>query len=95
MAFFLRFQRRPGPIRDSLAANAYGIFLLHYFCVSWLQLALLDVEISGWLKATVVFAGALTISWSLSAVLRRAPGVRILVGEGGVAPPSPPMIVAG
>jgi hypothetical protein len=89
LALFLRFERRPGPIRDSLAANAYGIFLLHYFCVSWLQLALLELEISGWLKAIAVFAGALTISWSLSAALRRVPGVRMLIGEGAVALPSP------
>jgi hypothetical protein len=84
LAFFLRFQRRSGPIRDSLAANAYGIFVLHYFCVSWLQLALLDLEMTGWLKAIAVFVGALTISWGLSAVLRRIPGVRMVVGEGGV-----------
>jgi hypothetical protein len=84
LALFLRFERRSGPIRDSLEANAYGIFLLHYFCVSWLQLALLDVEMSGWLKALAVFVGALTISWGLSAALRRVPGVRMLVGERGV-----------
>jgi hypothetical protein len=57
----------------------------HYFCVSWLQLALLDLEISGCLKAIAVFVGALTISWILSAALRRAPGVRILTSEGGPA----------
>jgi hypothetical protein len=86
IALFLRFGRRSGPIRDSLAANAYGIFLLHYVAVTWLQLALLDLEISGWLKATAVFVGAVTISWCVSAALRRVPGVRLLVGEGGVAP---------
>jgi hypothetical protein len=36
-------------------------------------------------KALIVFGGALLISWSLSAVLRRLPIVRMLLGEGGGA----------
>jgi hypothetical protein len=86
IALFLRFARRSGLIRESLAANAYGIFLLHYPSVTWLQLALLDADISGWLKAVAVFVGALAISWGVTAALRMMPGVRLLVGEGGVAP---------
>ncbi len=38
---------RAGPIGDSLAANAYGMYLIHYPCVSWLQYFLLGAAFSG------------------------------------------------
>ena len=31
----------------SLGANAYGVYLLHYFAVAWLQLALLGPRLAG------------------------------------------------
>jgi fucose 4-O-acetylase-like acetyltransferase len=71
MAIFLRFARTAHPLSDSLGANAYGIYLLHYFCVSWLQLALLRSSLPGIVKGLLVFAGALALSWCLSAALRR------------------------
>jgi peptidoglycan/LPS O-acetylase OafA/YrhL len=78
MAFlgtFLRFAKRSGPVGTSLGANAYGIYLFHYFCVSWLQYALLGFALHGAVKALLVTTGAVTISWGLTAALRRAPAV--------------------
>jgi hypothetical protein len=72
-AAFLRFSQKASAFMDSLSANAYGIYLLHYFCVSWLQLMLLPAAMSGALKATIVFAGATAASWGLTAILRRVP----------------------
>ncbi len=44
LALFLRFARRPNAIGDSLRDNAYGIYLVHYALVSWLQYSLSVVE---------------------------------------------------
>lgn len=70
LAVFLRFAKKANRIVDSLSANAFGIYLLHYFCVSWLQLALLDAPMSGAAKGTTVFMGALLASWAMSAAFR-------------------------
>jgi peptidoglycan/LPS O-acetylase OafA/YrhL len=79
LALFVRFSRRSGRAWTSLGANAYGIYLLHYFCVSWLQLALLRAPLSGFIKFVLVLAGAAAISWALSATLRRIPAVARVV----------------
>jgi peptidoglycan/LPS O-acetylase OafA/YrhL len=77
LTLFARFQRRFA-IWDSLSANAYGIYLLHYPFVVWGQYALLDADIGAIPKAAGVFTGALGLSWCGSAVLRGA--VRSVVG---------------
>lgn len=85
LALFLRFASpRPDEERavhpgspltasfaTSLRRNAYGMFLLHYPLVSWLQLALVDVRTSGALKTLLVFAGTVAASWLLTIALRR------------------------
>lgn len=72
MAAFVRFAR-PSRIFDSLADNAYGIYLVHYVVVSWVQYALLPMAWPGLFKATVAFGGSLAISWTLTAAARRVP----------------------
>lgn len=79
LALFLRFARCPSPIFDSLDVNAYGIYLLHYACVAWLQWTLLPASLPGYAKALLVFVAALATSWSLSALLRRVPAVARVV----------------
>lgn len=78
-ALFVRFARRARPVLDSLSANAYGIYLLHYACVTWLQLALLPAAWPGYVKAAIVFTTALLLSWCLSMALRRAAAIRRIV----------------
>lgn len=75
LGLFLRFARHPSPAFDSLDANAYGIYVLHYVCVTWLQWTLLPAAWPGFAKALMVFAAALAASWSLSVALRRMPAV--------------------
>ncbi|HTD28116.1 MAG TPA: hypothetical protein VK660_01875 [Xanthomonadaceae bacterium] len=70
--------KAPG-VLDNLSANAYGIYLLHYACVTWLQMTLLHVQLPGYTKAALVFAGAVALSWSLSAAMRQIPAVARLV----------------
>jgi len=79
LALFVRFARTHGKVFDSLRANAYGIYLLHYAFVSWVQYLLLKAPLSGLAKGSLAFLGALALSWGATAALRRVPGIaRIL-----------------
>ncbi len=75
LSLFVRFGHWTGRLWRSLDRNAYGIYLAHYVFVSWLQLAVLDIEGPAIVKATVVFVGAAALSWITSILLRRIPGV--------------------
>jgi surface polysaccharide O-acyltransferase-like enzyme len=55
----------------SLVGNAFGIYVVHYAAVSWLQYALLRAPLSGAAKFAIVLTGALAISWWLVARFRR------------------------
>jgi hypothetical protein len=75
LAVFQRFARVPTPVLASLSRNAYGIYLLHYGFVMWLQFALLSMTIPAVAKAAIVLSGALAASWMTTAALRRIPEV--------------------
>ncbi len=71
VAVFVRFANKSNRVADSLSANAFGIYLLHYACVSWLQLALLPAPLPGAVKGMIVIVGATLISWALTAAIRK------------------------
>ncbi|MBK7535941.1 MAG: acyltransferase [Myxococcales bacterium] len=71
-ALFLRFVAGRGRTWTSLARSAYGMYLLHYPIVSWLQYGLLGAALAGWTKAALVFGGAVALSWLLTLLPRRA-----------------------
>jgi hypothetical protein len=75
LALCLRFGRVRGAVWDSLRVNAYGIFVFHFACVTWLQLLLLAVPVPPPVKVALVFAAAVAISWGVTAALRRVPTV--------------------
>jgi len=75
VALFLRFAIRRNAIMNSLSDNAYGIYLVHYGFVIWLQYLILGSALPVGVKALTVFAGAMVLSWSLVAALRRIPAV--------------------
>lgn len=78
-ALFVRFAQRPKRILNSLSANSYGIYLVHYLVIIWLQYAILRVDlVAGW-KAAIVFFGGLAVCWGLTAAVRRIPAVRKLI----------------
>ena len=79
LAVFTHFAQRSSPICDSLAANSYGIYVVHYAFVAWLQFALLQVSLSGLEKAPFVTAAAYLASWLTTAAVRRLPGVARIV----------------
>ncbi len=79
LGLFVRFATRRRWIFDSLSDNEYGMYLIHYMFVSWLQFAMLDAVLPAIGKAILVFTGALLISWGASAALRRIPAVSRIV----------------
>jgi fucose 4-O-acetylase-like acetyltransferase len=86
---FLRFAN--GPIRGtaSLSANAYAIYLVHYFFVVWLQYLLLGVALVAPAKGALVFLGALASSWIVALALARIPVAGPLIFGERRAPPGP------
>jgi len=75
IAIFIRFVKRRSGVLDSLTDNAYGIYILHYLFVNWLQYGFLNVDHSAIAKAGLVFVGTLLLSWGTSAAIRRIPVV--------------------
>jgi len=62
-----------------LRRNAYGMYLVHYAIVVWLQYALLNTEAPGLAKAIFVTAAGIGLSWGVTAALRRLPGLRAIL----------------
>ncbi|MEJ2657852.1 MAG: acyltransferase family protein, partial [Desulfobacterales bacterium] len=72
---FLRFAKRRVRIFDSLSENSYGIYIVHYVFVTWLQYLLLGSGLDPLVKGIVVFVGTLILSWVLVASIRHIPAV--------------------
>lgn len=75
LGLFRRLANARNRVFDSLSRNAYGIYLVHYGFVLWLQYALLPAALPAAAKAAVVLAVALAASWTTTAALRRIPAV--------------------
>lgn len=73
IAIFRRFAIARQPVFDSLSASCYGMYLIHYPVVVWLQFALLTPPLSPIAKGAVVFFGAVVVSWGIVVALRRLP----------------------
>jgi peptidoglycan/LPS O-acetylase OafA/YrhL len=63
--FALRFARRRYAWLDNLSGNAYGMYLIHYVFVVWLQYALLTAALPAVVKASIVFTGTVMASWGV------------------------------
>lgn len=79
-ALFLRFAVRRSALLDTAAENAYGLYLVHYVFVVWLQYALLGTAMPALAKGLIVFAGVFALSWATISALRRAPIAWRLIG---------------
>ncbi|MFB9268190.1 acyltransferase family protein [Bradyrhizobium erythrophlei] len=74
LAFFLH-SKAPGPtLLDRMQADAYGMFLVHYPIVLWLQYWLFDFELPAIAKAAFAFVATVILSWGATAALRKIPG---------------------
>jgi hypothetical protein len=65
-AAFLRFGSARSALTDSLSENAYTIYLVHYVFIVWLQYALLGAAMPAIVKAVLVFAGTLLLSFGVA-----------------------------
>jgi peptidoglycan/LPS O-acetylase OafA/YrhL len=80
LALFLRFDNDGSSILDPLRDSAYGIYLIHYVPVLWLQYVLYDfsfspvMQLSAIIKAMIVLVLTLALSWAATAALRKIPG---------------------
>jgi surface polysaccharide O-acyltransferase-like enzyme len=76
----MRFANRPLPKLDFLSDNAYGLYLVHYVFVVWLQYLLLGAALIAILKAMLVFAGTLVLSSAVLAAVGRLPAAGRIIG---------------
>ena len=76
LAYFLRFKQSGFSILDPMQADAYGMFLVHYPIVLWLQYWLFDFELPAIVKAVVAFVLTVVLSWAATAALRKIPGAK-------------------
>jgi peptidoglycan/LPS O-acetylase OafA/YrhL len=74
-AIFLRLAGSAWKWLDAMQPSAYGIYLLHYIFIVWLQYVVYDASISAIAKFAIVFAGTLSMSWGLTMLLRKIPVV--------------------
>lgn len=79
LAFFLRFKKGGWSLLDPLQHDAYGIFLVHYAYMLWLQYWLYSYDLPAIAKAGIVFVLGLALSWATTAALRRIPGVALVL----------------
>jgi hypothetical protein len=75
IALFRRFAVACQPVFDSLSASAYGMYLIHYPVVIWLQFALLTVALNPIAKSAIVYVSVVALSWGMVVALRRIPVV--------------------
>jgi acyltransferase-like protein len=74
LGYFLRFKQSGWSMLDSMRAEAYGMFLVHYPIVLWLQYWLFDFDLPAIVKALVAFVLTVVLSWAATAALRKIPG---------------------
>ena len=74
LAYFLGFKQSGWSVLDPMQGDAYGIFLVHYPIVLWLQYWLFDFDLPAIVKAAVAFVLTVALSWAATAALRKIPG---------------------
>jgi hypothetical protein len=76
---FLCFAASPVRLLDAMQPSAYGIYLVHFIPLLWLQYLILAPEWSPFIKFAVVFAGTLSASWAATVLLRKIPAVARMI----------------
>jgi surface polysaccharide O-acyltransferase-like enzyme len=74
LGYFQRFKQSGWSLLDPLRADAYGMFLVHYPIVLWLQYWLFDFDLPAIVKVVIVFVLTVLLSWAATAALRWIPG---------------------
>jgi surface polysaccharide O-acyltransferase-like enzyme len=73
LSVFLRFERSSFGLLAAMQPSAYGIYLLHFIPLIWLQYAVYDPAFPAFVKFAIVFTGTLSMSWTLTVLLRKNP----------------------
>jgi len=76
----MKFGRVRTPLLQSLQANAFGMYWVHYAVVTWLQFSLLAAPFPAVAKALLVFILGATLSWTVAGALRYVPIVNGVFG---------------
>ncbi|MEN3349368.1 MAG: hypothetical protein V7632_3003 [Bradyrhizobium sp.] len=76
LAYFLQSKASGPTLLDRMQADAYGMFLVHYPIVLWLQYWLFDFDLPAIPKAAIAFFATVALSWAVTAVLRKIPGAK-------------------
>jgi acyltransferase-like protein len=89
LAAVVHFANRRLPAMEMLNENAYGMYLIHYVFVVWLQYTMMAAPLFAVFKGIAVFAGTLVLSVAATVGLRRIPAAaRIIGSEGRAAQPT-------
>jgi membrane-bound acyltransferase YfiQ involved in biofilm formation len=80
IAVCLRFGTGQSRLIDYLSANAYGIYLVHYVFIVWLQYALLALPLFAVAKASLVFGGTLLLTLATIFAVQRFRWAARLIG---------------
>ncbi|MFL6840181.1 MAG: acyltransferase family protein, partial [Bradyrhizobium sp.] len=75
----LRMARSSLGLLDAMQPSAYGIYLLHYVFIIWLQYVVYEASFAAGVKAAIVFVGTLSGSWALTVLLRKIPFVARMI----------------
>jgi surface polysaccharide O-acyltransferase-like enzyme len=78
-AIYLRAAKAPLQWLDVLQPSAYGIYLVHYVFIIWLQYIVYDPAWSPYVKVAIVFTGTLFGSWAVVIVLRKVPFIARMI----------------
>ncbi|HEX4112634.1 MAG TPA: acyltransferase [Stellaceae bacterium] len=81
LAGCLRFGAIRLRVLDNLAEKAFGMYLVHYLFVVWLQYALLGVALFAIGKGMIVFSGTVLLAWATTAAMRFVPWGSRLIGS--------------
>jgi surface polysaccharide O-acyltransferase-like enzyme len=79
LAVYLRSAKASLGLLDAMQTSAYGIYLVHYVFIIWLQYAVYDTSFPAAVKFLIVFIGTLSGSWALVLGLRRIPAVARMI----------------
>jgi hypothetical protein len=82
LGLVLRFAGRQLRVLDGLKRDAFGMYLVHYVFVVWLQYALLGVGLAAFVKGSVVFDGTLLLSWGTIAAIWWIPPAAQVINAG-------------
>jgi surface polysaccharide O-acyltransferase-like enzyme len=78
-AIHLSFAKAKWRLLDAMRPSAYGIYLLHYIFIIWLQYAVYGLPLHAGGKFLIVFIGTLSMSWALTMILRKIPLVARMI----------------